>query len=180
MLTRRIQTAFSCLLIAAAWGASAPDLRAQTTRIGIERGSTPDAVTLERLDGEGGTVDLSEVIGSQPVLLEFWATWCENCKALHPRMLEAHRKFGGEVSFFAIAVGVGQSERRVRKHLEKYPVPFPTLWDGGGEAVRAFQTPATSYIVILDSEGRVAYTGLGRDQDIEAAILAMLGPRAAD
>ena len=153
-------------------------LEAQEAQIGIARGRVPTALTLA--DVSGGEVDLGEHFGRGPVLLEFWATWCENCTALHPRMLEAHRKFGGEVSFFAIAVGVGQSERRVRKHLEEYPVPFPTLWDGDGEAVRAFQTPATSYIVILDSAGRVAYTGLGRDQDIEAAILAMLGPRAAD
>lgn len=153
-------------------------LEAQEAQIGIARGQVPAALTLP--DVSGGDVDLGKHFGRGPVLLEFWATWCENCKALHPRMLEAHSKFGGEVSFFAIAVGVGQSERRVRKHLEKYPVPFPTLWDGGGEAVRAFQTPATSYIVILDSEGRVAYTGLGRDQDIEAAILAILGPRTAD
>lgn len=153
-------------------------LDAQEAQIGIARGRVPSAVTLP--DMSGGEVNLGEYFGRGPVLLEFWATWCENCKALHPRMLEAHRKFGGEVSFFAIAVGVGQSERRVRKHLEEYPVPFPTLWDGGGEAVQTFQTPATSYIVILDSAGRVAYTGLGRDQDIEAAILAILGPRAAD
>jgi len=153
-------------------------LDAQEAQIGIARGSVPPAVTLP--DMSGGDVNLGDHFGRGPVLLEFWATWCDNCKALHPRMLEAHRKFGGQVSFFAIAVGVGQSERRVRKHLEEYPVPFPTLWDGDGEAVRAFQTPATSYIVILDSAGRVAYTGLGRDQDIEAAIVAMLGPRAAD
>ncbi len=153
-------------------------LKAQEAQIGIARGRVPAALTLP--DVSGGNVDLGEHFGRGPVLLEFWATWCETCKALHPRMLEAHRKFGGEVSFFAIAVGVGQSERQVRKHLEKYPVPFPTLWDGGGEAVQAFQTPATSYIVILDSDGRVAYTGLGRDQDIESAIRAVLGPQGAD
>jgi len=170
----------SLLLIALAIGfasAIAPSaLAAQETRIGIARGSVPAAFTLP--DVSGGEVDLGEYFGRGPVLLEFWATWCENCKALHPRMLEAYAKFGEQVDFFAIAVGVGQSERRVLKYLEQYPVPFPTLWDGGGEAVQAFQAPATAYIVILDSAGRVVYTGLGRDQDIEAAIRAVLDPGA--
>jgi thiol-disulfide isomerase/thioredoxin len=165
-----MKTAFSCLLIVTAWGASAPDLQAQTTRIGIERGSTPAAVTLERLDGEGGVVDLSEAIGHKPVLLEFWAIWCENCKALHPHMLEAHDRFGDRVAFYAVAVGVNQSPKRIRQHLEKYPVPFPTLWDERGAAVREFEAPNTSYIVVLDSQGRVTYTGTGREQDLEAAI----------
>jgi len=149
-------------------------LAAQETRIGIARGAIPDGFALA--DVNGGEVDLAEHFGEGPVLLEFWATWCENCEALHPRMLEAHDRFGDRVDFFAIAVGVGQSERRVRRHLEQHPVPYPTLWDGGGEAVRAFETPATSYIVILDDDGRVAYTGIGRDQDVDHAIREVLQP----
>ncbi|MFC1531172.1 TlpA family protein disulfide reductase [Gemmatimonadota bacterium] len=152
--------------------AFAATLRAQETRIGIERGSVPEAPTLANV--QGGEVDLGQYFGDGPVLIEFWATWCENCEALHPRMLEAHERYGDRLTFVAIAVAVGQSERRVRGHLEKHPVPYPTLWDGRGEAVRAFETPATSYIVILDAAGRVAYTGIGRDQDIDAAIRSVL------
>ncbi len=44
-----------------------------------------------------------------------------------------------------------------------------------GEGVRAFMTPATSYIVIVDGEGKVAYTGIGPDQEVEEAILEVLG-----
>ena len=153
-------------------------LAAQDTRIGIARGAVPDGFTLA--DAEGGEVDLAEHFGKNPVLIEFWATWCENCEALHPRMLEAHEHFGDRVEFFAVAVGVGQSERRVRKHLEEHPVPYPTLWDGEGVAVRALEAPATSYIVILDDGGRVAYTGLGRDQDVDRAIREVLEQAGSD
>jgi uncharacterized membrane protein YeiH len=47
---------------------------------------------------------------------------------------------------------------------------FPVLWDGRGAAVRAFRAPATSYVVVLDAAGRVVYTGIGADQDIEMAL----------
>ena len=164
-------------LLAMSFGAG--NLVGQETRIGIARGSTPDGVVLPNVvDGE--EVDLGAQIGEQPLLLEFWATWCENCEALHPQMVDAHDRYGDRMKFYAIAVGVGQSERRVRRHLEKHPVPYPTLWDGRGEAVRAFETPATSYIVIVDGAGRVAYTGLGRDQDIDDAIRSVLIPEATD
>jgi len=169
---------FAVALALGGWPVHVTPASAQETRIGIERGSVPDGLTLS--DVEGGEVDLGQHFGHGPVLLEFWATWCENCEALHPRMLEAHERFGDQVAFFAIAVAVGQSERRVLGHLEKKPVPYPTLWDGRGEAVRVFETPATSYIVILDSEGKVAYTGIGRDQDIDAAIRTVLNSVVAD
>lgn len=151
------------------------ELNAQETRIGIARGSSPAPVRLESI--AGADVNLGDYIGRRPVLLEFWATWCENCEALHPRMLEAHRVYGDRVEFFAVAVAVGQSIRRIRDHLAEHPVPYPTLWDGRGEAVRAFETPATSYIVILDAQGHVAYTGLGRDQDVSAAVRDVIGAR---
>lgn len=143
----------------------------QAIQIGIELGASPAGVSLERLDGSGGSVVLSEAIGRKPVLLEFWATWCENCEALHPRMLEAYAEFGDRIEFFAVAVGVNQSPDRIRGHLEEHPLPFPVLWDERGEAVREFQAPNTSYIVVLDAEGTVTYTGTGAGQDIRTAIL---------
>lgn len=176
-LSQRIVALLILVLSVLAGTMQASSLTAQETRIGIERGAVPTGPTLP--DVQGGEVDLSDYLGSGPVLLEFWATWCENCEDLHPDMLEAHARYGEQVDFFAIAVAVGQSERRVRSHLEDHPVPYPTLWDRRGEAVRAFETPATSYIVILDANGRVAYTGIGRDQDVDAAIRGVLGSQPA-
>ncbi len=148
---------------------SAGSLAAQTDdQIGIARGASPAPVVIEDLDGI--PVDLSEWIGDGPLLVEFWATWCEICEALHPQMQEAHRQFGDRVRFVAIAVAVGQSQRTIQRHLEQRPVAYPTLWDTEGRAVRAFMAPLTSYIVILDEDGRVAYTGAGRDQDVAGAI----------
>lgn len=140
--------------------------------IGIARGSTPAAVSLEDLEGE--TVDFADHFGKQPVLLEFWATWCENCEALQPQMDAAYAAYGDRVAFFAVAVGVGQNPRSIARHLRRHPVPYRLLFDKSGAAVRAFMTPATSYIVILDADGTVAYTGIGAQQDIGAAIEGVL------
>lgn len=159
----------AALLLAAVPGAAAGQTREAR---GIELGAKPEPVQIEDLDGR--PVDLGEYFEKGPVLLEFWATWCGNCLALHPRMLEAHRLYGDRVQFLAIGVGVGQTPATIRRVLAQRPVPFPTLWDGRGEAARAFMAPATSYIVILDADGKVAYTGLGSDQDVVAAVRGVL------
>ena len=135
-----------------------------------ESGMTLDG--FEDLDGNG--VNLADYVGGRPALVEFWAIWCELCEALHPQMVEVHARYGDRVGFVAIAVGVAQSQRSVRRHLEDTPAEFPTLWDGRGQAVRAFAAPGTSYIVVLDAEGRVTYTGSGSGQDIEVAVLTGL------
>ena len=136
--------------------------------IGIPVGEIPPAITLENLNGD--SVALSQWIGKKPVIVEFWATWCPICEALLPRMEAAQKKYGDRAQFLVIAVAVNQSKNSVRRHLAKHPMPFTFLWDGNGAAVRAFQAPSTSYVAVLDAKGRVVYTGVGEDQDIDAAL----------
>jgi thiol-disulfide isomerase/thioredoxin len=142
---------------------------------GIAVGAAPDAVVLETLDGE--LVALGQVIGQRPALIEFWASWCHICLALHPRVMAAQEAYGHAVEFIAVAVAVGQDQARVKQHLARRPMPgMRVLWDGRGEAVRAFDAPGTGFIVILDAEGRVAYTGTGADQDLNGALARIAAP----
>lgn len=164
-MTKRRVTAWAAR--AALFLLAAAPLAAQDV-IGIPVGETPPAVTLESLSGD--SVALSQWIGKKPVVVEFWATWCPICAALLPRMETAQKKYGDRVEFLVVAVAVNQSKNSVRRHLDRYPMPFTFLWDGNGAAVRAFQAPSTSYIAVLDAKGKVVYTGVGEDQDIDAAI----------
>lgn len=141
---------------------------AQESGIGIAIGSKPGAALVEDL--EGNAVDLAQYVGRKPVLIEFWATWCPLCAALEPRLATAHARYGGEVEFLVVGVGVNQTPRSIRRHLEKRPMVGRVLFDPKGSAVRAFRVPTTSFIVVLDAAGVVRYTGTGEDQDIEAAI----------
>jgi len=136
--------------------------------VGLEIGATPAAVSLANL--EGAQVDLAQFIGRKPMIVEFWATWCELCEELQPTINRAHARFGKQVEFVTIAVGVNQSIRSIRRHIEKHPVPGHLLWDADGKAVRAFMAPTTSYVVILDARGRVVYTGSGADQKLEPVL----------
>lgn len=141
--------------------------------IGLPVGTQAPAVTVQDLDGK--TVDLGRYVGKQPVLLEFWATWCPLCKALEPVLKAAHARYGGTVQFVAVGVGVNESPASIKRHLADHPLPFPVLFDANGDAVRAYQAPTTSYIVILDRTGKVTYTGTGTDQDIAAALRPVIG-----
>lgn len=139
-------------------------------QIGIARGATPQAVTVEDLDGTA--VDLGRWIGKKPVVLQFWATWCPVCAGLRPKVDAARATYGDAVSFVLVAVGVNQSPRSVRRYLDKHPDMGPVVWDGQGRAVRAFEVPGTSYMVALDAGGTVVYTGFGADQDVAGAFAA--------
>jgi predicted transcriptional regulator len=73
-----------------------------------------------------------------------------------------------------VAVGVAQSLRRVKRHIEDHDPGYPYLYDARGAAVRAYNAQTTSIVVMLDSDGNVAYTGVGTSQDLVGAAEELL------
>jgi peroxiredoxin len=135
---------------------------------GLKVGDRAPAVVVHDLDGR--SVDLGEMLGRRPILLEFWATWCSVCEELLPKVKAAHDAFGQEVEFIGVNVTINQTPTRVRRYLESHQPPFRTLYDDEGTSTRAYQVPATSYVVIIDRRGRIVYTGSGAEQDFAPAL----------
>lgn len=169
-----IRVGVAAIAAIVAFGFGAP-LAAQAGEgsVGLPLGTEAPAATVQDLDEN--EVELLDVVGDGPALIEFWATWCELCEALQPQLDEIQATYGDRLQVVAVAVAVSQSLRRVRRHLEEHDPGYPFLWDGRGNAVRAYRAPTTSVIVMLDAEGRVAYTGVGAEQDLVAAVETLLG-----
>ena len=147
---------------------AAPGVAQDLEEEGIARGAVPAAAAVEDLDG--GALQLRELTEGRPAVVQFWATWCPVCRALEPRVRAAHDRFGDDVAFVVVAVGVAQTPAQVRQHIARHQTPGEVVWDGQGEAVRAYEAPGTGFVVVLDADGRVAYTGTGVDQDLEAVL----------
>jgi len=146
--------------------------------ISLPLGSEAPAAALEDLDGN--PVQILDYVGEgKPTLIEFWASWCEICEALQPQLDQIQEEWGSQVNIVAVAVAVSQSQRRVRRHVEEHGIEYPYLWDGEGEAVKAYEIPGTSIVVILDGEGTVVYTGSGKDQDLIGEVRKLIPPPPA-
>ena len=165
-MTSILRTRLALAAATAALAFAAPRaLHAQDA--GLPLGSTAPSAVVSTLDGK--PVNLADV-AKGPALIEFWATWCENCEHLLPTLKRVHAAYGNRVKFVGVSVSVNQSPKRVQLHVTKYGVPGVQLYDTQGNATGAWDVPATSYVVVLDRAGRVVYTGVGGDQDLEKAI----------
>jgi thiol-disulfide isomerase/thioredoxin len=162
MLARRTRVALLALSLSVLATHAA---RAQDS--GLPIGATAPSAMVQTLDGKA--VDLAKV-AKGPAVVEFWATWCENCEHLLPTMQKAQAAYGNRVTFVAVAVSVNQSPKRVQLHVAKHGVPGVQLFDAKGEATGRWDVPATSHVVVLDRNGKVVYTGVGGEQDIAGAI----------
>lgn len=139
---------------------------------GIALGAHAPSAVVHSLDGK--PVDLSSIVGNGPALIEFWATWCPNCKELEPTLTAAQKKYAGRVKFVTVAVAINESAERVRRHVAAHKMTQTVVYDADGKAADVYDAPATSYVVLLDRTGRVVYTGMGGTQNIDAAIRKVL------
>ena len=126
-------------------------------------------------DLQGNAIDLINYTRGKPAIIEFWATWCELCERLQPQLDRIHAQYGDRLNLVAVAVGVSQTVRRVQRHIDEHRTPYPVLWDARGGAVRAYNATTTSIVVMLDAQGKVAYTGVGADQDLVGAAARLFG-----
>jgi thiol-disulfide isomerase/thioredoxin len=129
-----------------------------------EVGSRATPISVADLDGN--QVRLDARASGKPLLIEFWATWCEVCEALMPTMRKVGAQYGDKVDIIGLNVTVNESRNRVRRWVEREKPPYRTLYDESGLAVRTFGAPVTSYVVIIDSDGIIRYTGVGAEQDL--------------
>jgi thiol-disulfide isomerase/thioredoxin len=102
-------------------------------------------------------------LGGRPVPLEnyrgkvtlvnFWASWCEPCRAEFPHMAELYRKFSRK-DFDIAAISDDISESKMRAFVAEFRPPFPILV-GRGRMKAIYHYRGLPYSVLLDKQGRI-------------------------
>ena len=114
-------------------------------------------------DLEGKNQSISQWRGNVMVV-NFWASWCEPCRAEIPEFIELQEKFRDKGLVF-IGIAVDQKERAVAFSKEigiNYPVLVGdmnamTLADAAGN-----RQGALPFTVVIDRSGKITGTKLGR------------------
>ena len=120
--------------------------------------------TLTTVTGE--TVQLSALRG-QPVVLNFWATWCGPCQREMPALEASSQRFAGQVLF--LAVDQGESQAVVQSYLDELGVTFTVPLDidmSVGDRYQVLGMPTTFFV---DAEGVIRQVWMG---EMNAVILA--------
>jgi len=121
------------------------------------RGGAAPALELRDLDG--GKRKLDEYRG-KVVLVNFWASWCEPCRAEMPSLERLRRGLGGR-PFEVLAVNVGDSARVARDFADKLGVGFTVLLDRDGRTTRAWGAKVLPASFVIGPDGAIRYSYLG-------------------
>lgn len=115
---------------------------------------------------KGETVRLADFAG-QPLLINFWATWCPPCRFEMPLLQQTYEKLKDK-GFVVLAVDVQEGPELVNPYIEQMGLTFPVALDRGGSVANAYRVAALPTTVFVDSNGIV--TNIHRGALVESTL----------
>jgi peroxiredoxin len=111
---------------------------------------------------EGENYKLSENIGTGPIVVNFWATWCIPCIEELKHMKSLYKKYSEKnVQFLAIAIDDPKTVGRVNSFVKSHNYPFKILLDTNSEVIHLYQSKVPPFTVLIDKTGQIVYTHIG-------------------
>jgi thiol-disulfide isomerase/thioredoxin len=117
-------------------------------------------------DIRGKKVSLSDFKG-EVVVLEFWATWCQHCKASFPLLKKALTEYSrnSEVKFLFVNTWENSknSPQMVTKYLRENDYPFDCIIDQDNKISADYEITGLPTKIFIDPKGYIRYKSVGFD-----------------
>ena len=165
LIKRRIIISFISVIIATAGlvvsGCSVEWKPSQIPEIGEIAGD----FQLEDLDGN--SVALNDFYG-KPILLNFWATWCNPCREEIPLLqtIYGDSRWQDE-DLVILAVDIGEKKTTVKDFVEQYGISFTVLLDAEREVSMQYFVRGVPTTYFIDRKGVIQSVTIGAFANIE-------------
>ena len=106
-------------------------------------------LVLTDLDGKSWSI---AALKGRPVVMNFWASWCEPCRAEMPslELLATRHERAGLV---VLSVNYKEPVATIRRFLEALPFSLPILLDSDGDAASAWTPRVFPTTVLIERSG---------------------------
>ena len=125
--------------------------------------------TLPALAGKPVTLDQ---LRGRPVVVNFWATWCEPCKQEMPALEAATKSHPG---LTVLGLDDAEPAEKVRSFVQEYGLTYPILLDGDSAVQQEYRIIGEPTSIFVDSSGivRAIYLGALTDAELQKDLQAI-------
>ena len=103
----------------------------------------------------GGQADLGQFRG-QPVLINFWASWCPPCRAEMPALENVYQEYQSQgLVILAINATNQDSAEEAISFAQSLGLSFPILFDTSGEVSRQYKVQALPSTYLVNAQGEI-------------------------
>jgi cytochrome c biogenesis protein CcmG, thiol:disulfide interchange protein DsbE len=128
-----------------------------------EAGQPAPPFTLEFFEGyewQGKTAASLDDMSGQIVVLNFWASWCVECRVETKELEAAWQKYADQGVVF-LAVAYADVEPKSIAYMEEFAVTFPHAPDLGTRISSSYEITGVPETFIIDRNGEIAYVQIG-------------------
>jgi peroxiredoxin len=153
MKTRTLLFLFGSLLIA----------RTSFAQSAYDTSHIPDNLKFTVKTVQGDEVNFRDYLGKGPILIDFWALWCEPCKQEMKAFKTIQEKFKSEgVNLIAINTDQVRNIAKVRAYITTQGFGFPVLLDPDGSIARdIFSMESLPFSLVLMPDGTIYKKHIG-------------------
>jgi peroxiredoxin len=123
---------------------------------GYAAGTTPPPFVGRTLDGH---LSMTDVRG-KVVLVNFWATWCAECRPEMPALERLHREFGSR-GLTVVGVNARESMTVVRRYAAALGLTFPLVLDPDGTINSRYGVVGLPATFVVGRDGRAVAFAVG-------------------
>ncbi|MBU0551735.1 TlpA family protein disulfide reductase [Myxococcota bacterium] len=111
-------------------------------------------------------INVADYKGKTTIIL-FWATWCAPCKKAIPEFIKIQEEIGEDkIQIIAINMDDAQTRSRVKSTIKRNKWKMPIILDTDGTIAKKINsTNSAPYTVVIDKQGKIAYSEEGYTSD---------------
>ncbi|WP_054969220.1 TlpA family protein disulfide reductase [Alicyclobacillus ferrooxydans] len=130
------------------------------TTTGISVGADAPDFSLTKLNGQA-TVSLKDLLGSKPIILNAFASWCGPCKQEAPDLASLAKQYEGKVSVIGIDMTAEDSVSGAKQFVSDYHLTFPILLDKQGAFLSQYQLVGFPTTFLISPAGKIEAVHVG-------------------
>ncbi|MBX3198200.1 MAG: TlpA family protein disulfide reductase [Labilithrix sp.] len=145
-----------------------------------EVGKRAPDLSIQSLNGKG-EISLEAKQG-KVLIIDFWATWCEPCRASFPKLEELSKRLGDKAEI--IGISVDDEEKGILDFARENGATFNIGWDSDHAIASRWNVKNMPTTFIVDGSGKVRFIHAGyhdgetKEMEKEVASIYEDGPAA--
>jgi len=108
----------------------------------------------------GSTISLANFKG-KVVLINFWASWCLECRTEHENLLALNRRFSQNPDFVMLGINYQDQLDDARKYLQENGSNFDHVRDLKGTISIGYGVYGVPETFVIDRQGIIRYKSIG-------------------
>ena len=126
------------------------------------------------LDPGGETFAPAERWRGQVVVVDFWASWCAECKRSVPRVRRLAAAFA-DAGLVVVGVNVGDAPDKARAAASELSIGYPIALDPDLVVADQLGAGKLPMVLVIDRDGAIVHRAREVDKDTLAVVRKLLG-----